>query len=98
MRLSLVVFGHLAICETFVLLRTLTVSVERALIGPSTLLMAEDEAIAKVSLRVKTGIKTYNRHGKGMLWQLKLMLQHERLGIRRSPHRRACMPANMLET
>ncbi len=70
MRLSLVVSEDLASCERFVLLMTLInsgLSVGRALISPSTPPMAGEEAMAMASLRVKTKIKEYHVHGKGML-------------------------------
>ncbi len=80
-RLSLAVLGGEASCEIFVVLRVsaicdrfvlLKMSINsvlpagRALISPSTLLMAGDEPIAKASL-MKTKIKEYHMHGKGML-------------------------------
>ena len=79
-RFRVVVFGGEASCENFVALRDSGMSEEfvvfrtlinsvvpvgRALISPSTLLMAGDEAITKASL--KTKIKKYHMHGKDML-------------------------------
>ena len=68
-RLSLKVLGDSASCERFVVLRVLinsVVPVGRALISPSTLLMAGDEAIAKARL-VGTKIMEYHMQRKGML-------------------------------
>ena len=58
-----------AVCERFVLLKMLINSVlpaGRALISPSTLLMAGDAAIAEASL-METKIKEYHMQVNGML-------------------------------
>ena len=66
----------------FVVLRMLRNSVSlvgRVLINPSMLvLIAGEEPIAQVYLRVKTKIRECNMHGKDMLGRLILMLQYER--------------------
>ena len=66
---SFVVSRDSAICERYVLLKMLgnsVLPVGRALISPSTLLMAGGAAIAKTSL-MKTKIKEYHMQGNCML-------------------------------